>query len=898
MIYKKIVGIITGLIALTFTVPAVTADAGGGSEALTAFGICEYHESDETVTRSQLAEIAVKICFGTDYEPECELNFADVDETEASAGFISAAVQSSLMRIDGSSFRPSESVSVLDAACILTRISGFEYIIEQYGGYPNGYLYVMEKYDMLDNISADRSGKLTYKTLDRLFLNLLDMPYGKKFDVVNGVPVYSIEDSKTVLTEVFKMEKVTGIVFGNGKTTLNGVEPVSENSFYIGDYEYEDTNKAFQDLLGYNADAYVTDSEKTGEDRVIYALQNNKKFNAYSVSAEDIDSARCTVEQFAFEHGARRKTLTIDKRADCIYNGVALIPWSARDICPEFGEVKLLDNTGDGKIDIIFVDEYVNYFVESAGSVTNIIKDRYDMPDIKLDPDDDDLSYSIKYFGIDKEISDIAEGNVLTVRMTKNSVGRRFVDIQISTDFVEGDLKGKDEEWITVGTQTYKYDKRIEEYLNGKISGRFYLDVFGRVAGVSNEFSGGSIAKNRYAYIYKAHTVDEGEEYIKVYLVDLNGKVLELRAADNVSLKENGATQRLGADKVFLSGSLYSEGKFVPQLIMYDTNANGEINAVYIARNDTSAASRDTDTFSLDVVLGDDYWYSYWNQLISYNITQTDINTCYVSENTNILMLPRSIFDGVLEEKDVKVLKSNRLPINQDGIDKGYADGKMYYSDAQIYDCDNLNVASVMVLFKDNSEDPDKGNAWNENTDVFVVSEVSATMNDDAELCYCIKGSIGLSSDAVMYTTEDTTDIMSDAKPGDIYRIARDESWRYITHAQKVFSLKTSDRNILTPENIGYLSFGNSDKDKAYCRVSMIVGDVVNSKDGILSVEANYDSGKQTYFIQSYSNIIIMDTAGKGVDVSFGTTADITSGARVFLNTREHIIRDIVIFRD
>lgn len=899
MTKNKLISLITVICIVisafsSYILPAGAAGSdNGGIPVLNAFGLCLDKNADDVITRAEMVKAVVGMYFEDDGISQTAAVFSDVSKTHWASGYINRAYEMGMIKGYNTRFYPDYNITVIDAVCILLNAAGHSVYADYSGSYTAGYITLAEKYRLLSGVRKSYDAEMTYGDLEKIFIKYLEIPY-VTVELGSGNASYETDSSETVLTEVFEAEKIKGQIIGNAKTLLVSPREKTESIITINGTDYIDEKGLYQKYLGYNVTAYVW----TDDDNDSYILYAEPQDTNVTVTA-DIENIYVDDNKdrviYELPNGSE-KTLKLNPRADVIYNGVTLIPWDVKMFEDLKGSATFLDNDKDNKYDVIIIDAYENYLVDSAGSITNTITDKNGKAPIVLDPKDDNLIYSIKHFGIEESIQSIKEYNVLTVRRTANTTGIRYIDIEISEDFVEGTIRNRDNEWIQINGQAYRYDKELESALSGITEGKFYLDIYGNVAGVSDLMN--KDAGKKFAGVFYKAIIDREEETVFVCLVGMDGKLQKLKAAEKIRYIKGSETKRVEAMKLFDDIQFSTDDGFKVQLVQFRTNNTGLLDTITAAVDCTNGviggAGRDEKNFSLDIRMNDLYIRGQSGQRIYTSANDATPKMCYVSSKTNMLILPRSIMKGDVDEDDILIKTGTQFSTRRD---HGYANGKSYSSDGLIYDCGETNIASVILLFKDDTRDYTKNEVWNSDTDCFIVSKAETVLNDDDETVCRLTGSRGKSralkvSSVGKYGFDDCKSV----KNGDILRWYGNYGLGEIYWAQRVFTLSDdggdeilhlSDRK----KNITLTT--SSTEDTAYA-----LGEVIASDDISVMIDANFSNGYHTFFPQSWTNIVIMDISGKEIVLTDGTIADLTPGVTVFCNSKDHQLRDIVIIKE
>ncbi|MDD6736242.1 MAG: hypothetical protein PUE13_08045, partial [Clostridiales bacterium] len=449
-----------------------------------------------------------------------------------------------------------------------------------------------------------------------------------------------------------------------------------------------DTVYNMNNLLGYNVTYYVRENDK-GDEEVILALPDENKNSTFKIEsdlmAEITDrGAYKTITYYKTENATATSYVTLDNDATLIYNGkFESLDYDLVDISESSGYVTLLDTDNNGRYDIIFVTEYDNMVVEEVTS-TNKIVDKYGKPTLKLDDENDDLSYTISLGGQELELSDLKEYDVLSIAASKDEL---LYDIQVSRNTVEGKITGMDDEGYVVDGKHYKIAGNFEEDLNLGTEGIFYLDVTGKIAAVDTTVT----ASSNYAYLLRAATSDATEEStFKMFTKD--GK--EVTYTANQKIRFNGVSGRLSSEVVeeFRTGSATNK-----QLVTYSLNSDGKIVAINAAKDNTSTNAIDKSTFVKN--------YIYENE--EFNGKNNTIGKVRINSST-------VIFDVNEDSRDYKIGKLSM-----------FEDGSRY--NVTVYDLGEDFVAKAIVVTDSNLQ-------TNAESSIAVVSKVISASNENDEV--------------------------------------------------------------------------------------------------------------------------------------------------------------------
>ncbi|MBQ3038052.1 MAG: hypothetical protein IJD30_02620, partial [Clostridia bacterium] len=248
----------------------------------------------------------------------------------------------------------------------------------------------------------------------------------------------------------------------------------------------------------------------------------------------------------------------------------------------ETGNIKLVDTyKTDGYYDTIHVNYYVTGKVMGVIASTGKIYIENAPSSIILDPENEDLVYSIYLDGEEITVDDLREGDVLTIAYDISGyfVDSFFYEIYVSRDTVSGVLTEKNpgEEWVKIDGEKYMFADVYEDELTVGDEYTLYLDCFGRI--YDWEIVAGSVkyaVLNKFIYSVSEDSyvatlyTDEGQEKTCVFdgdVVDENGDTITGTDAENYII-----------DAVYNDD--YSRTDVLDRIIEYKISAAGELKKV------------------------------------------------------------------------------------------------------------------------------------------------------------------------------------------------------------------------------------------------------------------------------------------------------------------------------
>ncbi len=643
---------------------------------------------DDTIKRSEVTKMAV-LAMGLGDAAESAKgtsNYPDVPVEHWANGYINVATaQNLVVGYDTGYFLPDKEITYAEAMTIFVRAMGYEVYAQSKGGFPQGYIVAGSNNGLTKNVQGSNTAPISRGNVAFMTVNALDAKMMEQTGFGDDAK-WEITD-KTLLKDVLEVTKESGQVVAVEGTSLTDDTGLEKGLIKIGDQIFE-TAYNMNNLLGYKVTYYAMENE-SGDMEVILALPEANKNKTFEIRADlmagitDKGSYKA-IEYFKDSESSKVSYVTLDSEPTLIYNGkFEAMDFDLVDISESSGKVTLLDSDSNGRYDIVFVTEYENMVVEEVTS-TNKIIDKYGKPTLKLDDENEDLSYTIMHGADELKISDLEEYDVLSISASKDKL---IYNIEVSREVVEGKITGIGKDGYIIGGKTYKIASNYTEDLNLGTEGVFYLDVMGMIAGVDKEVT----TSSNYAYLLKAHTSDATEEStFRVFTK--SGKEVTLTA--NEKIRFNGVSGKLAATVV---EDLKTGADTNKQLITYSLNSEGKIVSLNTAQDNTGTGNVDKSKFTMNFIYEDEEFNGKTNKIGAVRLTDETI-----------------IFDVNEDDRDYKIGKLSM-----------FEDGSKY--NVTVFDMGEDFVAKAIVVTDSNLQ-------TNAESSIAVVSDIVSATNDDDEV--------------------------------------------------------------------------------------------------------------------------------------------------------------------
>lgn len=692
----------------------VTAEAQSDSyyeEAiglLTKMGIFEGYEDgsikpDSTITRAEMATVILRV-LATPATSAYSGMFTDVDAGHWAASTIQTAANAGIINGMGDgTFAPDSPVTYEQAVKMLVCAIGYDGLAKNLGGYPTGYISAAARKDIEisknapgavgQNASRGTVAKLVYNTLNALY----PVAAGSNAEGV----ITATYDDITVASKLHDVYKYEGLVLGTSTTTLDPSVDLTKGQVAIDDMIFNRSDVDMNDFVGYAVKAYYIEKNEDGDKSLIYAVldKDNTTLVIQGTEIDSIEDVRSEngVIEYRYNNSSKTKKAKLDAPT-IIYNGKKLYANDMEEgddmdtfIRPSVGALKLNDNNGDGKYDVIFVEKYET--VVATGSTDKSVTGKYNEP-AKLtyfDNEDDDKIITIVKGGKEIATKNIKKWDVLTILRSVNRTGDQVIDVQVCNDTVEGKIKDVDEDdngvmIVTIDGKEYKVDRTLENTGDIEVGteGKFYLDVFGRIAGFDSASTVGKLSgSEQYGWLIRASVSKEADE-LKIKMFTQGGEVKTFSMADEVdywgpnvkdkfveldmSVEEDVETIVDDAATVKATGV---EGYYQAGLVKYSTNSKDEIKSLIMPVVTTSYEDIDEDRV---VIYNDnlDGWtgsgtmvgnkFAMQDNMIQFNVPETveDINDVETYSMSTANATDYVYYDGIAASFAVAELDGNK----------------------------------------------------------------------------------------------------------------------------------------------------------------------------------------------------------------------------------------------
>lgn len=821
---------------------------------LRAFGVISEDDeldSSDTITRATFMYYVMKCCLGSDSYSEiiADIPFSDVSSGTIGAREIVLANRFGIISgSGGSKFRPNDNITVNEAAKVFISILGYGEIAESSGGFANGYMALANKLGIFKGCKSISNGYMTANDFLKSLMNTLKTEVldieaiARHYD--GFIKTYNTIKDRTLLEYVFGIYVGEGVVKSNEYTSINGLSTLDKNQVEINGEIYFDTSEDAADLIGYNTEFYYRFDENKIKLEIVYIAPKNN--NIIDVNSDYIVKGAVTSTYFKYyKDESKKKTadVKIKKSATLIYNG-GQKKLTSGNLCPENGNVTLIDYDRDNNYDVVIVMNYRTIMVEAASPSTYTVSDALGGTSIVLEPDNKDYDALIYKNGARADFASIEVGNVISyAESSGNSKNVKYV--KISTDTVEGKLDSIGDDTVSIDGEEYSFIASMKNSLFLGDTGIFYLDFNGKI--VAKKLSKDVV----YGYL---NILDKSSfSKICAEIFTENNRWVELEFKKNI--KYNGAKKSAVDVYDILTGMTDYR-----QLITYTVDEEGKINMLSIAENFGQYTPEEEYAIEHNIFRVYD------------KISSTKYRSGFKSlENLMVISSDAKIF--VVPDQSEKDASKEDFRI----ITRGEFSAGEELTNVIPYDLDKARRANALVLVGYQKK-------INPNSSFMIVDDIVYARNTADDFVKSVRGYYK----NTLVTIPAVNDSIVSAFPeelsaGDIIQVSLNENGDINGIELKFNFSKNLGQEIL--ENGRY-------------HTSTFLGSkieyVAPEADTVITHDINDGNGRYIMGVNNNTLINVYDTVEK--TVKQGTIADLKKGNSFFARIADYVANEIVVY--
>lgn len=895
---KRFITLFMVLAMLISACPIATAVGEGATEAaraaelFTSLGILDkgFDDFDSDAKRGFTVSIASKL-IASDINVGYTDKYKDV--FEATQYMREILFMSDMGYIDGydnNEFLPDNPITYGEFSKMLVMMLDYGYEAKAYGGYPNGYIQLMNNLKL--SIAGKTAGsRITNADMLAALYNAM-MVKKSSMDIISGSTIMAGNgESMLEMNNVFQIKGV--VSQASGTSVGYDTADTCSDEIKIGDYVMKTALSNPIEYLGKTVTAYVRDVDDGAEYELLSVIKTEyEKENIIEAGTESsISWVRNSDNTITLKYYASNKSkrITLPGNTMYYYNGRLTTDYAVIEdaLGMTQGSIRVLETS---ESTYVFLNEYFDIIVSGIDTDDYVLRDSLIYGKIKIPADDSSAFVGIHTDEGDIDFNSISSGDIISVFM---SIDGTYVDMYIHNEKISGTLTSKSGDKYVVDGTEYELNEGIAQAIaKGKKtfnkikpndSVTFSINKFGRVVDV--ELSRNDLT---YAYLYKTVFLEnepEYEDYIamfKLYNVERN-ETSKYFAKDNIMV--NGVRYKTIDEAQSRISALINEWGSSDMLVKVKYSGDEEITAIEIPiRN-----SDDTDRLR---------WAANYDNTTPEEVTRVGGKYIYDS-NTLIL----EVYEGeeVAEKKATNYLQ------------KDFTKEHNY----ELYDADELNFIGAMVLRVKSGFEMDNSAIYYGDPVYIVKSTGEAWMDDESEKVNVIKAySDGGTMTQELVVTTDTVyniDTNIDSVFKDMcYNVPTLDGVRYGQYGYKyldITDIRKGDiiqveRDVLGKVNRFRVLARLSELDGYFDNVAF--GGRINNPYSMLTYGeisymnrrafvVDYTGGQRTYITENVPVLIYNRTSNS---IEGGSMADIGEGARVIVRAKKFKLSFIIVVED
>ena len=626
-------------------------------------------EDNEAVTRAQLAKILAVINNDTTKGMQYNKIFEDVSEDAWYYDYVAIVYNYGyLSGYDDGLFRPEKKVTANEAASALLRVAGYyNYSKVKFASSDSPFFKAAKEIGILKGVYLEKDDIINRKELAQMVYNTLLIPSMEFVSVSGGSEDWRINKEKNVLEYRMNIIKVKDRLNAVGAmTVLDTNDVLPSDRVIVGDNECKNESKTLlTDYLGYEGVFYVKEYDDD-EYSLVYADFTQNESEVEIVNAKDIIKADLKEIRYEDEQTGATRVIRLSDDITVVYNGRVLSSYDGSEFNPDYGKVKLIDDT------YLMIYDIKTYVVDRFDMTNNIIYDKYDNGGLILSEDDGYSYFWASGRTTGNPLYNASYDNVLDVLRSRNG---EVMTVIISDETVKGVVSSFEEDSIIIDGNSYvcaesflniytdsKKEEKLYEKIEVGMTVEFYLNSAGEIAGCDIDYN----VDYSYGYFVKVLR-DEIEEIVTLKIYTEEGLIARYETKDKIKFNDEY--------KVSAFEDVYYSLKDNPQLIKYKLNKDNKIIDVKTAVDNTNGDERFIeDEFSIDYRSGG----------FTTRIFGKGIGANYsINSSTKVFFIP----DNLDKEKQFKLGNDSLL------------NGDIKDLNLDLFDTDEAGMAKVVVRY-------------------------------------------------------------------------------------------------------------------------------------------------------------------------------------------------------
>ena len=679
--------------------------SGGNAKFLRMTGICENTnlKDDEVLTRIELAKMYYKILTGKSIPEYTEYRSPYSDIGEEEYGFIKPVADAGIMTgISKNVFGKDEPVTYAQLIKTVVTLLGYNTHAMTNGGWPSGYLTVASQLGITKSAPTDSSFYVTLNGAADVFR----LAAGAKMVVRTSYDeneTYETYSGGGFLEYYMGIITYDGIVNANSTYSIDDASKTEFGEVRIGNtlFSVSQDSIGIYDLIGQSVTVFYSKHSPYAI-KYFEALDNNVTV----INSQDISSV--TDEKISYyESDGKEVKLNYPRSATILYNGEVLKNYTLSNLNPFVsglvdGCIKVIDNSGDKKPDIISIEAYEAFLcggVRDMVAFSKVVKGKF----ADFSEFGENSLAILNAVGEPISYDAISEDDVLNCYYT---LGGKLTKIVVTIDFGSGKIEEIEKDGNAV--------KAL--YISGK---KYECGASFNLSPDASSLKPGDEVTFWFNKDARIGVIEKGDVKTKIALLTDYAKPQGLGTEYRVRLFETGGTfsEYVLAEKIKVANGQIEPKDFesyvgktgdkvTRQLIKYGLNSEGNLNTLILADS-----AKDSDgTYATEFFIYDGFdgttAKAYREELYTFGLG------LYLESSTKVFVLPSEAERDIDDAYAVK----NRGTFNN-GNYKIIAYGTDKYSP----------VADAVIYYSSISSNPSSATRY------FAVSKITQTVDENGD---------------------------------------------------------------------------------------------------------------------------------------------------------------------
>lgn len=863
---KKIISLLICIMAfaggLTLVQAKEKTDVNEAIEVLNTFDIVRKKNDEDAyskeISRADFAIYAGNIVNINEYEINQKRYYTDVPMDHWALNSINNLTEMGILTInENASFRPSDSITRIEALKVLLELMGYGEIAENEGGYPQGYIQVASRLDLLNG--EDVNQKITVEQAVCLIYDAVKINVCRKTSYSDGYFKQEVDEDETLLSLYKKVYYVEAQVTDTYIGSMTGGSKTLKNQIKLDGEPYDIFRYNPVEIMGREVRAFYEKDSDTDVNDIILLYTIDDKDKIVEFDMEDFISYEEENVNY-YKDEQKKSKLKIAKGATVIKNGDIVKENISAAFSGSKGDITCIDTDKNGEYDLIFINVYENLFVGYIDTENLLV---YDVYRTEKNLDLSESKKEVDIFNTDGSYTDMSAISLNDVLTVYKSDG--YVRVYITRKTTEGQVYAydNDEKIINIGDEHDKFDYELDADLlsdydkNIQVGskGIFYVDRFGHIA----YFELTKMGDMEFGFIEKCMEDEDGDSPIRLKIFNEAGehKVYDVTAKVTID-------GTLCKEEKIIKAALNNAGeKIEGQLIRFVTDSEGKIRKIDTAYS--GASEEGNKLIKTQDLQNLHYFYP----------TRKFGNYILMGSDTLIFGVPSDKNLASSDEEDFRILRND------------YFNSGAYY-DVESYKIDNDSGYETVIITKGGFIESTPKTS-------FMVSKIENVLDEDGEICERISGC----SSGVMYTyyaSSGSSFIEDGVKSGDIIRLTIDSDGKAKMHTM-IYSYEKGKAPEWAPRY---------DSSYYYREFNLLYGQMLSLKDNVIKI--SYTDEKKVDDLQAASGIgyvVIYDPEARGEKVRVGSINELkcadTSGGKgdwVFVQLLTSEMKGIFCYKD